>query len=187
MALCIFGHASLVSRNSQKLLKLEPWNLKNRLVVRSKWPDYAPISNEILMGHIILPSFVHPSVCPLVTLFGACHILRTLHARVLKFYIWVLNEKIADLYFCSCPAYLSYAPLKIEKIRIKSYESQKILKLGSWNIICWLGMIWRLLDLIFREFHEKIDVVMALCNSRHFNLVSKISQNVFKPEPWYLV
>ena len=29
----------------------------------------------------------------------ACHILRTLHARVLKFYIWVPNEKIAALYF----------------------------------------------------------------------------------------
>ena len=52
-----------------------------------------------LMGHIILPSFVHPSVCEFVKLFCACHILRTLHARVLKFYIWVPNEKIADSYF----------------------------------------------------------------------------------------
>ena len=52
-----------------------------------------------LMGHIILPSFVDPSVCPLVKLFCACHILRILHARVLKFYIWVPNEKIADPYF----------------------------------------------------------------------------------------
>ena len=29
----------------------------------------------------------------------------------------------------------------------------------------------------------KIDVVMAFCSSRHFDLVSKISQKVFKPEP----
>ena len=28
----------------------------------------------------------------------------------------------------------------------------------------------------------KIDVVNALCNSRHFDFVSKISQKVFKPE-----
>ena len=55
-----------------------------------------------LMGHIILSSFVHPYVCPFVKLFCACHILRTLHARVfrvLKFYIWVPNEKIADSNF----------------------------------------------------------------------------------------
>ena len=58
------------------------------------------------MGHIILPSFVHPIVCPFIKLFCACDILRTLHARVLKFYIWVPNEKIADAYFVSCLACL---------------------------------------------------------------------------------
>ena len=39
MALCKFGYFSLVSKISQKLLKLEPWNLMNRLVVMSRWPD----------------------------------------------------------------------------------------------------------------------------------------------------
>ena len=29
----------------------------------------------------------------------ACHILCTVHARVLKFYIWILHGKIADPYF----------------------------------------------------------------------------------------
>ena len=43
-------------------------------------------------------------------------------------------------------------------------------------------MMWRLPDLFFREFHEKL-TAMALCSSRHFDLVSKISQKVFKPEP----
>ena len=52
-----------------------------------------------LMEHIILPSFKRPSICPFVTLFDACHVLRTQHAKVLKFYIWVPREKIADLYF----------------------------------------------------------------------------------------
>ena len=45
----------------------------------------------------------------------ACHILRTVHARVLKFHIWIPHGKIADLYFFSCPSCLpfwSYAPLK---------------------------------------------------------------------------
>ena len=30
---------NLVSKISQKLLKLEPWNLVNRLVLMSRWPD----------------------------------------------------------------------------------------------------------------------------------------------------
>ena len=36
MALCKFEHISLVSNISQKLLKLVPWNLMNRLVVMSR-------------------------------------------------------------------------------------------------------------------------------------------------------
>ena len=42
-------------------------------------------------------------VCPLVrlfiALFDACHILLTVLARVLKFYIWIPHEKIGDPYF----------------------------------------------------------------------------------------
>ena len=33
----------------------------------------------------------------------------------------------------------------------------------------------RLPDYILREFYEKIDKVMALCRSVHFDLVSKMS------------
>ena len=80
-----------------------------------------------LMGHIILPSFVTLSVGLFVKLFCACHILRTLHARVLKFYIWFPNEKIADQYFFLvqhvCLELCSFQ----KKIRIKSCE-QDILK-----------------------------------------------------------
>ena len=86
-----------------------------------------------LMGHIILPSFVHPSVCPFVKLFCACHILRTLHARVLKFYIWVPNEKIADSYFFSCLACL-FRVMSLSKkseLNLVSKISWKIFKLGS--------------------------------------------------------
>ena len=45
----------------------------------------------------------------------ACHILWTVHARVLKFHLWIPHGKVADLYFFPCPSYLpfwSYAPLK---------------------------------------------------------------------------
>ena len=76
------------------------------------------------MGHMILPSFVHSTVCPFIKLFCACHILRNLHAKVLKFYIWVPNEKIADPYFVSCLACLLelYPFEKKKKKKNKSCE-----------------------------------------------------------------
>ena len=117
MALCKFGHVSLVNKISQKLLKLEPWNLMNRLVVMSRWPDYAPSFEWNWWGilfclHLSIRLFVRSS-----SFFCACHILRTLHARVLKFYIWVPNEKIADPYFY-LEKYLSW----VLEIRYSEWE-----------------------------------------------------------------
>ena len=88
-----------------------------------------PISNEI-KGHMI--AFVRPavrlSVRPFVTLFCACHIIRTLHARVFKFYICVPHEKIADLYFFLVWYvfffffffFFSFAPLKKSELSLVS-------------------------------------------------------------------
>ena len=62
------------------------------------------------MGHIGFGLCVCPSVCS-----------RTVHARVLKFHIWIPHGKLFDTHFFSCPSYLpfwSYAALK--KIRMKS-------------------------------------------------------------------
>ena len=189
MSLCKFGHVSLVNKISQKLLKLEPWKLMNRLVAMSRWPDYAPSFEWHWWGHIILPSFVHPTVCPFIKLFCACHILRTLHARVLKFYIWVPNENIADPYFVSCLACLfRVMPLwKKSELNLVSKISWKIFKLGSWNSIQWVGMMCKLPYYILREFHENIDKVMALCSLAHFDLVSKISRKVLKLGSWNII
>ena len=143
MALCKFGHVSLVNKISQKLLKLEPWNLMNRLVAMSRWPDYAPSFEWNWWGilfclHLSIRLFVRSS-----SFFCACHILRTLHARVLKFYIWVPNEKIADPYFVSCLACLfKVMPLwKKSELNLVSKISWKVFKLGSWNSIQWVGMM----------------------------------------------
>ena len=57
-----------------------------------------PPTSKKLEGHIALGLCIRPSVCPLVTLFDACHILWTVHAWVLKFYIWIPHGKVADLY-----------------------------------------------------------------------------------------
>ena len=59
----------------------------------TKYFYMSPISNEI--GGVYYFAFVRPIVTP----FCAYHILRTLFARVLNFYIWVSHEKIADPYF----------------------------------------------------------------------------------------
>ena len=68
----------------------------------------------------------------------ACHILWTVHARVLKFYIWIPHGKIADLYFFSCPSYLPFwscAPLKKSERNFVSKISRKIFELGAWNLV----------------------------------------------------
>ena len=63
---------------------------------------------------------VRASMWPFVTLFDECHILWTVHARVLKFHIWTPHGKIADPYFFSCPSSPSLELCPFEKIRMKS-------------------------------------------------------------------
>ena len=69
----------------------------------------------------------------------ACHILRTVHARVLKFHIWISHGKIADPYFfflTELSPVLELCPF--EKIRMKSFQQDisksilaRSLKLGQ--------------------------------------------------------
>ena len=60
-----------------------------------------------------------------------------MHARVLKFHVWIPHEKIADTYFFSHQDYapfLSYGPLKKYGWNLVSKVSQKLLKLEPWNL-----------------------------------------------------
>ena len=63
-----------------------------------------PVLNEIDGAYYF--AFVCPSVCLSVRQAFLCMPYLKNHARVLKFYIWVPNEKIADPYFLPCPACL---------------------------------------------------------------------------------
>ena len=68
-----------------------------------------PLTSKKLTGHIGFGWCICPSVSPSV------HSSRTVHARVLKFHIWIPHGKIVDAHFFSCLSYLpfwSYAPLK---------------------------------------------------------------------------
>ena len=78
------------------------------------------LHGKIADSHFFFLSELSPllELCPFEKIrmkSDACHILRTVHARVLKFHIWIPHGKIADPVFFSCPSYLpfwSYAPLK---------------------------------------------------------------------------
>ena len=64
-----------------------------------------PPTSKTLIGHIGFGLSVHVSVSS----------SRTVHARVLKFHIWIPHRKIADTCFFSCLSYhpfWSYAPLE---------------------------------------------------------------------------
>ena len=74
---------------------------------------------------------------------GACILSsKTVHARVLKFHIWIPHGKIADTcFFFSCPRYLpfwSYAPLK--KMRMKSDACHILWTMHArvWNFHIWI-------------------------------------------------
>ena len=54
---------------------------------------FMPPTSKKLTGHIGFGLCVRPSVRPFVRLS------RTVHARVLKFHLWIPHEKIADTRF----------------------------------------------------------------------------------------
>ena len=71
-----------------------------------------PPSLKTLVGHIDFGLCVRACV----TLFYASYNFRTVHARVLKFYIWIPRGKIADrvFYFLSYALLWNYAAFKNE-------------------------------------------------------------------------
>ena len=70
----------------------------------------------------------------------ACHILRIVYARGLKFHIWSSHGKVADQCVLSWPSYLpfwSYAPLKNSEWNLVSKISWKVFELWAWNLVSW--------------------------------------------------
>ena len=100
-------------KKSKKLREHIGFRLSIHPSVRSSKTVHASIS--ILKFHIWIPHgkivdahfFLSelspfPELCPLEkkrTKSDACHILWTMHARVLKFHVWIPHGKIADPYF----------------------------------------------------------------------------------------
>ena len=63
------------------------------------------------------------------------------HARDLKFCMYILHEKIVDPYFFSCPSYAPFLnyPLESKFGNLVCKISQKVLKLEPSNLVHWLG------------------------------------------------
>ena len=102
------------------------------------------------------------------------HSSKTLHARVLKFHIWIPHGKIVmHIFFFSCPSYLpiwSYAPLKKSEWNLMHAIAYEPCMLGFWNFIyeCLMGFFSCLSYLPFWNY--------TTLKKSEGNLVSKISQ-----------
>ena len=103
-------------------------------------------SLTLVQGHLdstFSNFFMHPTSKKLQKHIGfglsvrLCIHSKTVYARVLKFYIWIPNGKIADTYF-SCLSYLpfwSYTPLKQSEWNLMHAVSYEPCMLGFWNFI----------------------------------------------------
>ena len=104
------------------------------------WIPHGKIADTFFFLTELSPFF---ELCPFEKIrmkSDACHILWTVHARVLKFHIWIHHGEIADPYFFSCLNYLpfwSYAPLKKSEWNLVSKVSLKVFELGAWNLVSW--------------------------------------------------
>ena len=60
-----------------------------------------PPTSMKLLEHIAFAVFVCSSSHQIVTLFDTCHNLRTMQTTVLKFYIWISQEKLGEQFILS--------------------------------------------------------------------------------------
>ena len=73
------------------------------------WIPHGKIADTVFFFLSQLSPFLE--LCPFEKIkmkSDACHILRTMHARVLKVHIRIPHGKIADPYFFSCPSSLPF-------------------------------------------------------------------------------
>ena len=144
--------------------------------------SYRPLWNYALLNKIRMKS-------------DACHILWTVHARVLKFLIWIPHGKIADhIFFLSkLPPLLALYPF--EKIRMKSCQ-QDISK-SIWARGLKLGqMIGNDEEITCLKYQKKNHLIFlelwhfenfSILKKSEWHLFSNISRKVFELRAWNLV
>ena len=119
---------------------------------------FMPQTSKNLRGILLLGC---ACVRPSVMLFDACHILWTVHARVLKYHIWIPHGKIAYPYYFFLIRVISLSGvIPFEKIRMCIWARD--LKLGQ--LIEYLINFWINSVNFFQSY--------GLCKFGHFNFVS---------------
>ena len=112
-----------------------------------------PPTSKKLTEHIVFGLSVPVSVCSFVTLFDACRILWTMHARALKFHILIPHGKITDTSF-SYPSYLPFWSNALPRLKKSGWHLMHAIKSG-WHLMhaisyqlcmlrCWNFHIWHL-------------------------------------------
>ena len=96
-----------------RVLKFHLWILHGKIADPYLCPQLRRSWRGILVSGC---ASLHPSVC----LKHACHILWTMHARLLKFHIWIPHGKITDQYFFLVRVISLSGVMPLWKIRMKS-------------------------------------------------------------------
>ena len=151
---------------------LKTWNTQNNKkrkfcgkVARQSITNYASNFEEVVGAYWfqVVRASVCPSMGPFVTRFDACHVLWTVHARVLKFHVWFYMKKGWPIFVYLSELSPFFESCSFEKTRMNSCLqdiSQSIwprsLKLGqlieddAWII----GLTCEQIQLCFLSFHS---------------------------------
>ena len=124
------------------------WRCAWRSSMQKKYFFDKQYAGGLLSKSYLLPSFIFlvwvislSGVMPLWKKirmkYDACHILRTVHAWVLKCHIWIPHGKIADLYFFLVELFpcLELCPFEKSEWNLVSKISRKEFELGAWNLV----------------------------------------------------
>ena len=140
---------------------------------------FMPPTSKKLTGHIGFGLSIHPSV-------GS----RTVHARVLKFQIWIPHGKIFDAHFfflSELSPFLELCPFEI--IRTKSDVCHILWTVHARGLKFHIWISHGKIDdpYFFLVRVLSLSGVMPLWKKSAWNLVGKISRKVFELGTWNLV
>ena len=117
---------------------------------------------------------------------------RTMHARVLKFHLWIPHGKIADTRFVFLselsPPFLKFCPFEKNQNEIwclPYLKNHAPCMLGFWNFIYGFLVEKKLTRIFFLV--RVISRSYGPLKIWHFKLICKISRNVFELRAWNLV
>ena len=147
-----------------------------------------PPTSKKLTGHICFGSSVYACMCASIRV--CIHSSRTVHARVLKFHIWIPYGKIFDthFFFVRVISLSGVLPLGIKSkwnlVHAISYEP---CMLGFWNFIYGFLMEKKLTCIFLLVRVTSLSGVMPLWKNQNEILSARYLGKVFELGAWNLV